>query len=157
MVEQVCAAAGQPARLQVAGRLVLRLLGLFNPVVRELPELLWQYEQPLELDGRRYALPSDNAQYGLYYNRALFDAYNAAHPDAPLRYPDETWTWEDLRRAARRLTERDASAAGIEPEKRTDSSFSSVSYVSTNCATHSLRRRRFPNGGSTFVATSNES
>jgi multiple sugar transport system substrate-binding protein len=61
----------------------------------------------LELDGRRYALPSDNAQYGLYYNRALFDAYNAAHPDAPLRYPDETWTWEDLRRAARRLTERD--------------------------------------------------
>jgi nucleoside-diphosphate-sugar epimerase len=63
LVEQVCAAAGQPARLQVAGRLVLRLLGLFNPVVRELPELLWQYEQPLELDGRRFAAAFPEFRY----------------------------------------------------------------------------------------------
>ena len=45
-------------------------------------------------DGERYALPSDSAQFGLYYNRALFDAYNASHPDDPLGYPNAEWTWE---------------------------------------------------------------
>lgn len=33
----------------------------------------------LRVDGTIYALPSDNAQYGLYYNKALFDGYNTAH------------------------------------------------------------------------------
>ena len=58
----------------------------------------------LELDGVHYAIPSDNAQYGLYYNPALFDAYNAGHPDAPLSQPGPDWTWDDLRRAAEALT-----------------------------------------------------
>lgn len=62
----------------------------------------------LALDGERYALPSDNAQYGLYYNRTLFDDYNAAHPDAPLSYPSAAWTWDDLRDASRKLTQRDS-------------------------------------------------
>lgn len=53
---------------------------------------------------RLYALPEDNAQYGLFYNRAIFDAYNRAHPDEPVDYPSPDWTWEDLRRAARLLT-----------------------------------------------------
>ncbi|MBL8765376.1 MAG: extracellular solute-binding protein [Phycisphaerae bacterium] len=57
--------------------------------------------------GRVYALPQDNAQFGLYYNRALFDAHNLEHPDQPVTYPDAGWTWEDLRRAARLLTRRD--------------------------------------------------
>ena len=51
----------------------------------------------LEIDGRRYALPSDNAQYGLYYNKALFDR-------AGLDYPSPDWTWGDLRAAAAALT-----------------------------------------------------
>ncbi len=59
---------------------------------------------PLEIDGERYALPSDSAQYGLYYNKTIFDAYNAAHPDAVLKYPNAEWTWDDLRAAAARLT-----------------------------------------------------
>jgi multiple sugar transport system substrate-binding protein len=67
----------------------------------------------LDVDGRRYALPSDNSQYGVHYNRALFDAYNAAHPDDPLGYPDATWTWADLRRA-RRLLERRNAAGRVE-------------------------------------------
>jgi multiple sugar transport system substrate-binding protein len=58
----------------------------------------------LEIDGHRYALPTDNAQYGLYYNRAIFDRFNAAHPLDPVAYPDASWTWDDLRDAARRLT-----------------------------------------------------
>jgi multiple sugar transport system substrate-binding protein len=63
----------------------------------------------LVIDGHRYALPSDNAQYGVYYNKRIFDAYNAAHPDAPLTYPSAAWTWDDLRRANRLLTVRTAA------------------------------------------------
>lgn len=54
----------------------------------------------LEVDGAIYALPSDNAQYGLYYNKALFDRAGVA-------YPHPGWSWEDLRRAAQALTVRD--------------------------------------------------
>jgi ABC-type glycerol-3-phosphate transport system substrate-binding protein len=61
----------------------------------------------LEVDGHRHALPSDSAQYGLYYNRALFDAYNDEHPGDPVPYPSSDWTWDDLRRAAVALTVRD--------------------------------------------------
>ncbi|MHC5003693.1 MAG: extracellular solute-binding protein [Planctomycetota bacterium] len=68
----------------------------------------------LLVDGRRYALPSDNAQYGLYYNKALFDRYNESHPDAPQPYPADDWTWDDLRRAAARLTRRDADGRVVQ-------------------------------------------
>jgi ABC-type glycerol-3-phosphate transport system substrate-binding protein len=61
----------------------------------------------LEIGGHRYALPADNAQYGLYYNPALFHAWNAAHPDDPLELPGPGWTWEHLREVARKLTVRD--------------------------------------------------
>ncbi len=61
----------------------------------------------LEIDGERYALPSDNAQYGLYYNKAIFDRYNAEHIDEPLEYPNAAWTWADLLDASRTLTVRD--------------------------------------------------
>jgi multiple sugar transport system substrate-binding protein len=72
---------------------------------------LWR---TLEIDGQRYALPSDNAQYGLYYNKQLFDRYNAAHPEQPLAYPSAEWTWEDLRRAADLLTVRDAAGQTVQ-------------------------------------------
>ena len=74
-------------------------------------DILW-------IQGELYALPEDNAQYGLFYNKAIFDAYNAAHPGQPVGYPNADWTWEDLRDAARRLTVRGATGeidiAGIE-------------------------------------------
>jgi len=66
---------------------------------------LWE---TLEVDGRRYALPSDNAQFGLYYNRSIFDAYNEAHPEAPVEYPSAEWTWDDLLRASDALEMRSA-------------------------------------------------
>lgn len=61
---------------------------------------------PLRIGAELYALPQDSAQFGLYYNPDLFDDYNRAHPDEPLPYPTEGWTWEDLRSAASRLTRR---------------------------------------------------
>jgi ABC-type glycerol-3-phosphate transport system substrate-binding protein len=79
-------------------------VGLTPEEIRDYFPEIWEvllYER-----GEIYALPSDNAQYGLYYNRAIFDAYNAAHPESPLEYPHADWTWHDLAHAAEVLTVR---------------------------------------------------
>ncbi len=60
----------------------------------------------LDIDGEIYALPQDNAQYGLYYNKTIFDEWNTGNPDDPIEYPNAGWTWADLRRAAAKLTRR---------------------------------------------------
>ncbi|MCC6673090.1 MAG: extracellular solute-binding protein [Planctomycetes bacterium] len=57
--------------------------------------------EALRLDGRQYGLPKDCTPYVLYYDRDAFAA-------AGLAVPDARWSWDDLARAARRLTERDA-------------------------------------------------
>ncbi len=76
-------------------------VGLTPAEVADFFPTVWE---ALKINGHVYALPSDNAQYGMYYNKTLFDQYDAAHPDAPLGYPNANWTWEDLKRAADALT-----------------------------------------------------
>lgn len=49
------------------------------------------------VDGQLYGISKDFDTIGLYYNVAMFD-------DAGLDYPDETWTWNDLKDAAEALT-----------------------------------------------------
>jgi multiple sugar transport system substrate-binding protein len=51
----------------------------------------------LRCNGRTYGLPQDINIRGLYYNKDLFDA-------AHVPYPDERWTWSDLKSAAARLS-----------------------------------------------------
>ena len=68
----------------------------------------------LNIDGSYYALPSDNAQLGLFYNPQAFDRYNADHPDEKIDYPNSTWTWEDLRRAATKLSLRNDEGKTIQ-------------------------------------------
>ena len=48
------AAGGGPAQLQVAPKLLLRLLGLFNAPVRETVEMLYEFEEPFILDHSKY-------------------------------------------------------------------------------------------------------
>ncbi|WP_373514270.1 NAD-dependent epimerase/dehydratase family protein [Persicitalea sp.] len=52
---------GKKARIQVAGKNTLRVLGLFNPLLKELVELSYQFEQPYLVDhtgfARRFELP----------------------------------------------------------------------------------------------------
>lgn len=60
---------------------------------------------PHETGRGLYALPYDWVGGVLVYNKDLFD-------QAGMPYPDETWTWEDLRLAARRLTQ-DTNGDGI--------------------------------------------
>jgi multiple sugar transport system substrate-binding protein len=48
------------------------------------------------IDGKVYGLPKDNSVMGLVYNKELFD-HNG------LDYPDDTWTWDDLKAAAEEI------------------------------------------------------
>jgi multiple sugar transport system substrate-binding protein len=62
--------------------------------------------QIYNLNGKQYAIPKDYDTIGLWYNKTMFD-------EAGLSYPDETWTWDDLKTAAGKLTKQDGSQYGI--------------------------------------------
>lgn len=53
-------------------------------------------------EGSVYGFPRDISVEALYYNKDMFD-------EAGIAYPDDTWTWDDLRSAAEQLTLKDAS------------------------------------------------
>ncbi|MFD1501532.1 ABC transporter substrate-binding protein, partial [Streptosporangium lutulentum] len=65
------------------------------------------YPRPLvdlyTLNGERFGLPKDMDTIGVWYNKALFDAKDVAHPA-------DDWTWADFQSAAARLTD---PAAGV--------------------------------------------
>jgi multiple sugar transport system substrate-binding protein len=58
-----------------------------------------------QYDGVQYGLPRDFDTIALFFNRDLFD-------DAGEAYPDDTWTWEEFRAAAERLTDPDKGIWG---------------------------------------------
>lgn len=58
------------------------------------------------LEGNQYAIPKDYDTIGLWYNKTMFD-------EAGVDYPDDTWTWDDLYEAAKKLTKDDGSKYGI--------------------------------------------
>ncbi len=60
----------------------------------------------LTRDSKLYALPMNFSVDALYYNVDAFD-------EAGVPYPDETWTWETLLDAARKLTVRDENGRVI--------------------------------------------
>lgn len=54
LAELVYKEAGQPVKVRGAGRLILSLLGLFNPNVREIVEMLYEFEKPFILDSTKF-------------------------------------------------------------------------------------------------------
>ncbi len=56
-------------------------------------------------EGAQVAIPKDMDTVALWYNKTAFD-------DAGLAYPDETWTWDTFREAAKTLTKADGSQYG---------------------------------------------
>jgi multiple sugar transport system substrate-binding protein len=62
--------------------------------------------QIYNLNGKQYAIPKDYDTIGLWYNKTMFDAAGVA-------YPDDTWTWDDLKAAAKKLTKPDGSQYGF--------------------------------------------
>jgi multiple sugar transport system substrate-binding protein len=52
-----------------------------------------------QADGKQFGVPEQFSDVLLFYNKDLFDAAGVAYPDA-------SWTWEDERAAAEKLTDR---------------------------------------------------
>ncbi|OIV35470.1 hypothetical protein BIV57_21380 [Mangrovactinospora gilvigrisea] len=71
--------------------------------------------------GQQYGLPKDYDTIGLWYNKQLFDK-------AGVRYPDATWTWSDLRDAARKLTDKKAGVHGFAAEMSNQSCYYDFIY-----------------------------
>jgi nucleoside-diphosphate-sugar epimerase len=55
MVEEIFAQAGRKSKYMVAGKSMLRILGLFNPLIRELVEMHYLQTSPVILDDTRLA------------------------------------------------------------------------------------------------------
>ncbi|MCI9534926.1 MAG: sugar ABC transporter substrate-binding protein [Lachnospiraceae bacterium] len=67
------------------------------------------YEDIAELyqfNGKIYGIPKDYDTIGLWYNKTMFD-------EAGIDYPDETWTWDTMAEAAKKLTKEDGSQYGF--------------------------------------------
>jgi len=45
---------GQPLKIRTAGKVLLTLLGLFNPMLREMPEMLYEWEKPFVMDDSKF-------------------------------------------------------------------------------------------------------
>lgn len=58
------------------------------------------------VDGKQYGIPKDYDTTGLWYNKKLFD-------EAGISYPDETWDWDTLKDAARKLTNKEQGIYGF--------------------------------------------
>ncbi|GAB2567258.1 ABC transporter substrate-binding protein [Gracilibacillus alcaliphilus] len=56
-------------------------------------------------EGHLYAAPYFSDIVGLFYNKRLFD-------EAGLDYPDETWTWDDIKEKGELLTNKEAGIYG---------------------------------------------
>jgi nucleoside-diphosphate-sugar epimerase len=53
-VEMIFEEVGKPARIQAAPKIVLRAMGLFNPGMREMIEMLYAFEEPFVVDDSRF-------------------------------------------------------------------------------------------------------
>lgn len=76
-----CKEAGQPVRVGAYPSFVIRLTGLFDPMLRELNELAYEFEQPFILDGTKFQqafgfVPTPHREA----LRATLDWYAAAYP-----------------------------------------------------------------------------
>ena len=53
-IELAFTEAGKPAKIGTVSPLMIRLVGLVNPMVRELGELVYEFEAPFGLEGSKY-------------------------------------------------------------------------------------------------------
>jgi nucleoside-diphosphate-sugar epimerase len=54
LLDLVAHEAGHPVGIRSVPKLALRLLGLVNPMLRELPEMAYEFDQPFILDTSKY-------------------------------------------------------------------------------------------------------
>jgi nucleoside-diphosphate-sugar epimerase len=53
IIEMIAEQLGSPVKVSATPRVVLRLLGLFNPTIRELDEMRYEFTQPFVVDGTK--------------------------------------------------------------------------------------------------------
>jgi nucleoside-diphosphate-sugar epimerase len=53
-VEMSFEEVGKPARIQAAPKILLRAIGLFNPGIREMVEMLYEFEEPFVVDHSKF-------------------------------------------------------------------------------------------------------
>ena len=53
-VEMIFEEVGKPARIQAAPKILLRAMGVFNPGMRELIEMLYEFEEPFVVDHSKF-------------------------------------------------------------------------------------------------------
>ena len=53
-IEMIFAETGYPARIQAVPNLILKTLALFNPTMREVAEMLYEFEEPFIVDHSRF-------------------------------------------------------------------------------------------------------
>jgi nucleoside-diphosphate-sugar epimerase len=53
-VETIFEEVGKPARIQAAPKILLRAMGLFNPGMREMIEMLYEFEEPFVVDDSKF-------------------------------------------------------------------------------------------------------
>ncbi|NOW05155.1 ABC transporter substrate-binding protein [Clostridium beijerinckii] len=86
------------------------LLDLTDKISKSSEVKLSNYPEGLvkiyNLENKQYAVPKDYDTIGLWYNKAMFDK-------AGLSYPDETWNWDKLYEAAKKLTTGDGKQYGF--------------------------------------------
>lgn len=87
LVEMIYREAGHPAKIRVAGRTLVAVMSWFSPMMRELREMLYQFEAPFVMDGSRF-------------DRA-FAAVATPHEEAVRR----TMAWYRSRMAGKSLSE----------------------------------------------------
>ena len=54
-VKMIEAEIGKPIKVRVAGRWLLAAVGLFNPALREMNEMMYEFEEPYIVDHRQFA------------------------------------------------------------------------------------------------------
>lgn len=73
-------------------------------------ETLWSYNQ---MEGSTYGIPIGFTTQCLYYNKDLFD-------QAGVSYPTSDWTWDDLKTAAKTITEKCEGVKGFSYQMKAD-------------------------------------
>lgn len=66
-------------------------------------ETTWNYNS---IDDVTYGIPIGFTTHALYYNKDIFD-------EAGVEYPDDTWTWDDLKEASEQISNPDENQYGL--------------------------------------------
>ena len=53
-IDQVQAEVGKPIKVRTAGRTMMAFIGLFSPEVREVKEMLYEFEEPFVVDDSKF-------------------------------------------------------------------------------------------------------